>query len=75
MAALDHFTLWFTTSLIAVAVLCSYLLKKYASAPQKEGIDANKNTASTTIKVLTFIGWFMGFATIALLPLDIALAD
>ena len=36
---------------------------------------ASKTTASTTIKVFTFIGWFLGFATIALLPLDIALAD
>ena len=64
MALLNHFTIWFTSSLISVAILSFLLLKKYAFA-----------TASTTIKILTFIGWFLGFATIALLPLDIALAD
>ena len=75
MAFLDHFTIWFTSSLIAVALLCMYLLNKYANGGHKQSISASRTTASNTIKTLTFIGWFLGFATIALLPLDIALAD
>lgn len=75
MAIIDHFKVWFTGSLIIVAILCAFLLKRYAFAPHQEKLTTDKTTASVTIKTLTFIGWFLGFATIALLPLDIALTD
>lgn len=75
MALIDHFTVWFVGSLIVVAIFCTFLLKRYAFAPKQVNIATSQTTASGTIKALTFIGWFLGFATIALLPLDIALAN
>ena len=76
MALTEHFTIWFFGSLAIVAIFCFLLLKRYAFAPESaNAASASKTSASTTIKVFTFIGWFLGFATIALLPLDIALAD
>ena len=74
MALTDHFGIWFIGSLVFVALFTFVLLKRYAFAPQSTA-SSSKTSASTTIKVFTFIGWFLGFATIALLPLDIALAD
>ena len=75
MALIDHFTIWFTSSLVLVGIFSYFLLKRYAFAPNSVHSTAYKTTASPTIKMLTFIGWFLGFATIALLPLDIALTD
>ena len=75
MALIDHFTVWFIGSLLVVIFFCSLLLRRYAFASQQVNVATTKTTATNTIKALTFIGWFLGFATIALLPLDIALTN
>ena len=50
---------------MVVKLLTAYLLMRYSINSQ----------ARRHVKVLTFLGWFLGLATIALLPLDIALAN
>ena len=62
---MDHlYQIWLIASLLGVAIFTHYLLKRYSS----------KSNVSPTVKALTFTGWFLGLATIALLPLDISLA-
>ena len=63
---MEHlYQLWLIFSLLGVAIFTSQLLKKYSG----------KSHVSKTVKTLTFTGWFLGLATIALLPLDISLAQ
>ena len=64
MESSQLYSAWLGGSLIAVQVFSYLLLQQYSS----------KSNASFTVKVLTYTGWFLGFATIAILPLDIFLA-
>ena len=58
-----YYWIWFVTELCVVACFTYFLLVKYSG----------KSKITNTVKALTFVGWFLGLATIAVLPIDIAL--
>ena len=58
-----YYWIWFVTELCVVACFTYFLLNKYSG----------KSKITNTVKALTFVGWFLGLATIAVLPIDIAL--
>ena len=62
---LDFYQIWFFGSLATVSAFTYYLLHYYS----------HKSNHSWTVKLLTYTGWFLGLATIAILPLDISLAN
>lgn len=59
------YQMWFFGSLKAVATFTYFLLYRYSQ----------KSNHTKMVKALTFTGWFLGLATIAILPLDISLAN
>ena len=57
--------IWFALALKSCKVFTFLLLRRYSNHSQN---------VPFFVKVLTFIGWFLGMATIAILPLDISMA-
>ena len=52
-------------SLIAVGLLSALLLRTFS----------NKKDNSTLVRTITFIGWFLGLSTLAVLRVDISLSQ
>jgi hypothetical protein len=78
-AVSEYITLyWSVGSLAVVSVFTLWLLNKYATIfPQKKPrvLDARKSHLSMVTIAITYISWVFGFATIAVLPVDIAISN
>ena len=61
-----YYIIWLALCLVSVCLLTYGLLQRYAGSTPD---------LSPLVKGLTFTGWFLGLATIAVLPLDISLAQ
>ena len=65
LSSAEYYCAWLVISLCGVASFVYFLLKRYS----------HKTMIPFSVKVLTFTGWFLGLATISILPLDISLAN
>ena len=65
LSSAHYYCAWLVISLCGVASFVYFLLKRYS----------HKTMIPFIVKVLTFTGWFLGLATISILPLDISLAN
>ena len=78
-AVSENMTLyWSVGSLAIVSVFTLWLLNKYATIfPQKKSrvLDARNSHLSAVTIAITYISWVFGFATIAVLPVDIAISN
>ena len=62
----EHFYwIWLWCQLLGVTIFTYFLLKQYSS----------NTKLLSTVKALTFFGWFLGIATISVLPIDISLSN
>jgi hypothetical protein len=69
---------WGVGSLAIVSVFTLWLLNKYAtifSQKRPRVLDARKSHLSVVTIAITYISWVFGFATIAVLPVDIAISN
>lgn len=65
MEEFTFYALWFGLALKTSKVFAYLLLRKYSNKSEN---------VPFFVKTLTFIGWYLGIATIAILPLDISMA-
>lgn len=73
---------WSVASLIIVSGFTGILLNRYTGMCRKKqqkqaasNDDKKLSQVSFHVALITYIGWFMGFATIAVLPIDLAVSN
>ena len=72
---------WSIGSLSFVSIFTMWLLNQYTVIwpTPKQKLTANQDSKashfSIPVVLVTYIGWVFGFATIAMLPIDIALSN